>query len=378
MENPFIFGEVAKGRQFTDREEELRTLMLDLSSGQSVLLFSPRRFGKTSLIIRILEQLKAKGLLVVYVDLFGVTSLAGFGRMYADAITRATSSKLQEAVRFVREHFPTIVPKVIVKGGQSAEVEIGFEAPRHDTEKWLSDIYDMPQTIAKRKHKRVVVVFDEFQEVATLGPKESVERGLRSKIQHHDQVAYVFMGSKRHLLDELFVDKNKPLYRFAKSMVLGRIPKDKFTAFIKERFQSAGIAIDALNVSEILSLTECHPYYTQQFCHEICNATLPRKHVTLTDIARAKESLLQSQSYAYTTIWESLSPKQRQVMAALCQNTSANLYSDDFMRRFSLGMPTIQTAMKALLKKGLVEKENSHYVLTDIFFTEWIRRKTGS
>ena len=185
------------------------------------------------------------------------------------------------------------------------------------------------------------------------------------------------MGSKRHLLDELFLDKNKPLYRFAKSMVLGRIPKEKFTAFIKERFHSSGITIDALNISEILSLTDCHPYYTQQFCHEICNATLPRKHVTLTDIARAKEALLQSQSYAYTTIWESLSPKQRQVMAALCQAPGANIYSEEFMRRFSLAMPTIQTAMKALLKKGFVEKENSHYILSDIFFTEWIRRKTG-
>jgi hypothetical protein len=308
----------------------------------------------------------------------GVTSLLGFGRAYADAITRATSNKLQEAIRFVREHFPTIVPKVVMKGDHSpAEIKIGFEAPHRDTEQWLSDIYDMPQTIAKRKHKRVVVVFDEFQEVATLGPKQTVERGLRSKIQHHDQVAYVFMGSKRHLLNELFIDKNRPLYHFAKSMVLGKIPKNKFAVFIRERFQSGQMKVDDLDVSEILSTTDCHPYYTQQFCHEIYNATLPRKHVELTDISKAKEALLQAQSHAYTTIWEDLSPKQRQLMAGLCQTAQANIYSEEFMRRFLMVMPTIQTTIKALLNKGLVERENSHYVLSDTFLAEWIRQKTS-
>src|SRR5205814_1868473 len=133
-------------------------------------------------------------------------------------LTQASASKIQEAVQFVKDHFPTIVPKIVIKGEGPSEVELDFDAPRRDLEKWLDDIYDLPQKIAERKKKRVVVVFDEFQEVASLGKEDSIERRLRSKIQHHDRVAYAFMGSKRHLLDGIFLDKSKPMYRIAKSI----------------------------------------------------------------------------------------------------------------------------------------------------------------
>ena len=195
MENPFIFGDVVKRKFFADREEELKSLALDLSSGQNILLFSPRRYGKTSLIVRVLDQLKDKGIVCAYVDLFPVTSLQSLGKVYANAITRASSSKFQEAVQFIKSHFPAVVPKIIVKGGDSpAEVELDFESPRRDVEKWLEEIYDMPQKIAKSKGKKWVVVFDEFQEIVNFGAEGMVERNLRAKIQHHDRVAYVFMG----------------------------------------------------------------------------------------------------------------------------------------------------------------------------------------
>ena len=376
MENPFVFGDVVKGEHFADREEELKTLALDLSSGQNILLFSPRRYGKTSLIMRVLEDLKSKGLVCVYVDLFRATSLQSLGRVYADAMTRATASKIEEAIQFIKDHFPTLVPRITIKGQEPAEFELDFEAPRRDLEKWLDKIYDMPQEIAKRKRKRLVVVFDEFQEIASLGAEGAVERSLRSKIQHHDRVAYVFMGSKRHLLDELFSDKTKPLYRIAKPMPLGKIPKEKLASFIKARLRSVHIAILRSDLDRILEITGCHPYYTQQLCHEVYNATVPRKQVSSANIAKACDNCVQAQSYAYTTIWEGLAGKQRELVMALSKAPGDNIYSQDFMERFALGSSSsVQTAIQGLEKKGLVDRENGSYYLSDIFFAEWVRSK---
>ncbi len=376
MENPFIFGDVVKGDYFTDREEELRTLTLDLASGQNLLLFSPRRYGKTSLIIRVLDNLKAKGIVGIYVDLFRATSLQNLGKIYADAITRATASKIEEAVRFVKEHFPAIVPRITVKGQGPSEFELDFEAPRRDLEKWLDEIYDLPQKIAERKKKRLVVVFDEFQEAAALGTGDIVERNLRAKIQHHDRVAYVFMGSKRHLLDELFQDKTKPLYRIAKSMPLGKISKQKLGSFIRSRFRSVKMGITPQEVAQILEMTDCHSYYTQQLCHEVYNAVIPEKKVSKAAVKKAAEQCIQTQSYAYTTIWEGLAGKQRELAIALSKMPGENVYSRDFIARHDLGSPSsIQTALEALEKKGILERENGGYSLSDVFFAEWIRRK---
>lgn len=378
MENPFVFGEVVKGEHFADREDELKTLTLDLAGGQNVLLFSPRRYGKTSLIIRVMEALKTKGLVCVYVDFFRATSLQSLGKLYADAITRATAFKIEEAIRFVRENFPTLVPKVVLRGKGSAKFELDFEPPRRDLEKWLDEIFDLPQKIAQRKKKRLVVVLDKFQEIANLGTPGAIERALRSKIQHHDRVAYVFMGSKRHLLDELFSDKSRPLYRIAKPMPIGKIPEEKLAAFVRTRFRSVHIRIVPTETQRILQVTVCHPYYTQQLCHEVYNAVVPGKQVLAKHIAEASDQCIQAQSYAYTTIWDGLSSKQRELVVALAKMPRGSIYSKEFLAESGLGAASsMQTSISALGKKGLVDRDNGSYILSDAFFVEWVKRKIG-
>lgn len=376
MENPFVFGEVVKGEHFADREEELRSLGLDLASGQNVLLFSPRRYGKTSLIVRVMEGLKAKGLICAYVDFFRATSLQSLGKLYADAITRATASKIEEAIRFIRDHFPTIVPKIVFKGKGPAEFELDFEAPRRDLEKWLDEIFDLPQQIAQRKRKRLVVILDEFQEIAGIGAPGALERAIRSKIQHHDRVAYVFMGSKRHLLDELCSDKSRPLYRIAKPMPLGKIPEKKLATFIHSRFQSAHVRSAPAEIQRILEITLCHPYYTQQLCHETYNVVVPGKQVLAKHIEEATERCVQAQSYAHSTIWDGLSNKQRELVVAISKMSGQNIYSKEFLDESELRTASaVQTSVSALEKKGLVDRDNGSYILSDIFFVEWVKRK---
>ncbi|MBN2097818.1 MAG: AAA family ATPase [Candidatus Omnitrophica bacterium] len=377
MKNPFVFGDVVKGEYFTNREDELKELTSDLSSGQNILLFSPRRYGKTSLIMKILDNLKKEGIIPIYVDLFRITSAHTFIKIYTAAITKATATRLDEAVQFLKTNFPSVVPKVVIKASEPTEFEFDFEAAKKDIDKVLDDLYELPQKIAAKRRKQLVVVFDEFQEITTLNLP--IERSLRAKIQHHDKVAYCFMGSKRHLLDELFLDKNKPLYRIAKSVPLDKIKPEKLKIFIRSRFKSIDMAIGENLIDELLRLTACHPYYTQQLCHEIFNVCFSKKEaniITLKDIKIAKDKCISAQSYAYSTIWDGLAGKQKDLLLALTLNPEANIYSQEFLSEHELGAPaTVQTAVKALEKKGLLDRANGSYSISDVFFEEWIKRK---
>lgn len=377
MKNPFVFGDVVKGEYFTNREEELKELTSDLSSGQNILLFSPRRYGKTSLILKVIDNLKKEDIIPIYVDLFRITSVHTFIKIYTAAITKATATKLDEAVQFLKTNFPTIVPKVVIKTGEPTEFEFDFEAAKKDIDKLLDDLYDLPQKIAVKRKKQLVVVFDEFQEISALNLP--IERSLRAKIQHHDKVAYCFMGSKRHLLDELFLDKNKPLYRIAKPVPLNKIKAEKLKSFIHSRFKSIDMAIDKILIDELLKLTACHPYYTQQLCHEVFNVCFSKEEaytITLKDVEMAEDKCISAQSYAYSTIWDGLSGKQKDLILALFLNPEANIYSQEFLVKHELGAPaTVQTAVKALEKKGLLDRANGGYSISDVFFVEWIKKK---
>ena len=375
--NPFLYGDIVKGEYFTDREDEIREIKLDLSSGQNIILFSPRRYGKTSLILKVLDELKKEGFINVYVDLFRITSVSTLIKVYTTAITQATATKLNEAVQFIKEHFPAIIPKVVIKPNEPTEFEFEFEASKKDLGRVLDDLYDLPQQVAAKRKKQLIVVFDEFQEISALDLP--IERNLRAKIQHHDKVAYCFMGSKRHLLDELFLDKNKPLYRIAKSVPLSKIPEQKFKSFIRSRFKSVDMVIEENLIEQILKITASHPYYTQQLCHEIFNISFSKKAVsTITpkDIELAKDKCISAQSYAYSTIWDGLAGKQKDLILALSLNPEANIYSQEFLSKHELGAPaTVQTAVKALEKKGLLDRQNGSYSISDIFLVEWVKRK---
>jgi len=377
MKNPFLYGDVVKGEYFTDREDEIKEIKLDLSSGQNILLFSPRRYGKTSLILKVLDELKKEGFINVYVDLFRITSISTFIKVYTAAITQAAATKLDEAVQFIKEHFPTIIPKIVIKPNEPTEFEFDFEVGKKDLDKALDDLYDLPQKVATKRKKQLIVVFDEFQEIAALDLP--IERNLRAKIQHHDKVTYCFMGSKRHLLDELFLDKNKPLYRIAKSVPLGKIPEQKFKSFIHTRFKSVDMVVEENLIDQILKITVCHPYYTQQLCHEIFNICFSKKEASTVapkDIELAKHKCISAQSYAYSTIWDGLAGKQKDLILALSLNPEANIYSQEFLTKHGLGAPaTVQTAVKALEKKGLLDRQNGSYSISDVFFVEWIKRR---
>lgn len=372
--NPFKAGNAVTGEYFTDREEEIETLVLDLKSSQNVILYSPRRFGKTSLILEVISRLRKEGYLCVYVDLFPISSKRNFAERLASVIAKDTSKRVEEVIRKIKDFIPNITPKIVLKGEGNMEFDLEFGERGLDTDRLLTSLYDLPQDIAQKRKKKLVMVFDEFQQIGEIDG-EAIEKELRAKIQHHQDVAYVFMGSKRHLMERIFNDKSRPFYKIGKTFTLRKIPKDKFALFIEKRLKDTGMGIEPFLIEEVLKITDGHPYYTQMLMHEVWNESYQDRTITQESLKSGLDQVFLHQLDAFILLWDLLSPKQKNLLAALAIDENLSLHSQSAIIKYELGSPaTVSKSLKMLANKELLEQEGRRYVFSDIFFKEWLRR----
>jgi hypothetical protein len=377
MENPFVYGKVVRGKCFADREAEIAELRNDIASSQNVIVFSPRRYGKTSLILEVLDRVKAEGLLTCYIDLFKVTSQETFIAAYAREVARLQGGRIQTMLKKIRDLLPRLVPKVVMKG-EKVDLEVEFEFdPRADKGPLFDDLFEAVATMSLQTGKKAVVVFDEFQEITGWDVKGQIERQMRTHFQMHESVSYIFMGSKRHLMQELFRNKNRPFYRFGKHFPLGKIPKDEFAEFIQRHFEETGYQTDLDAIREILHVADDHPYYTQLLCHILWDRKRQEKVIAKEDIYLAVQEVFMREAHAFHDIWDMLPLKSRQLLMALAKEDSPQVrpFSSAFLQKHNLGSASsVQRAITRLLEEEVLEKTNGGYQFTDVFFKRWLRQ----
>ena len=375
MKNPFFYGETAVAEYFANRKQEIQSLCSDLERGQNVIIFSPRRYGKTSLIKKVLWILKEKGLLTFYVDLYAVTSKKKFIEIYARAIAQDMEADLNQAALLLKNLLPRIIPKLIVKTEGLPEFEFEFKGTAKNISAILEDVYEAAPKYARKKKKKAIIVFDEFQEILNLDDDE-IERTLRSHIQFHQGIAYVFMGSKKHLIFQLFNDINRPFYKSGRLFPLYKIKSEDFSPFIARKFRKNKIQIEISLISKVLEITECHPYYTQLFCSILWDRCIGKGKVEAGDLGPAVLETISRAAAVYVEIFDNLTNLQRRLLGALSKQEVANLYSKEFILENELGAASsVQRCIKALIQKGIIEKENGNYIFSDIFFKKWLMAK---
>jgi hypothetical protein len=197
---------------------------------------------------------------------------------------------------------------------------------------------------------------------------------LRSVIQTHSNVSYIFLGSKKHLIRKMFMDSSHPLYRSAGHYPLGSIIEEEWIPFIKERFLKAGKGISEEEIQSICRLTEGHPFYTQHLCHVIWELCEAKARVTKDMIDSAVKILLDRENYAYTSLWDSLTKNQRRFLYGLSQEEgSVKPYAIDFIVPYELGSASsVQRLIKRLQERDIIDRDNGTFVITDRFFRLWI------
>jgi AAA+ ATPase superfamily predicted ATPase len=379
VENPFVYGDVATGASFTNREDELRQLGSDIRSGQNVVIISPRRYGKTSLVVRAIDTVREDGVLAAYVDLFRTPSKLQFADHLASAIYGGLVAPFERVLQRAIDIFQQLPlrPRITVGDDGAPSFEFTAGQPMRDLDSTIEHLLGIPGRVARERRRRVVLVLDEFQEVLDIDPH--LPAMMRAVVQFQGDVAHVFLGSKRHLMQRVFTERNQPLFRMAKPMPLGSIEAERFSPFIRERFSSTGVVIDDEAIGQILAITRGHPQDTQELCHFVwALAHDSQAPVTPSEVERALAQVIEAEDARYTLLWDDLSRHQRLVITALSRE-AAGVYAEAYRQRHRLGSAaSVQASIKRLVERELVEPlTGGGYYVPDVFLRAWIARLTS-
>jgi hypothetical protein len=372
--NPFVYGRpVERADDLIDRERERSDLLGCVRSGQPVMLYGPRRYGKTSL-ARVVAQESAeeRGVLPVYVDLWGVSSIADvvnvFGRAYASV------SHLFKMRRFLADLLGSVGFTVDLGGALSVRYEGRLTEERERSA--LRTLLEIPARMASRAPgRRVLLVLDEFGEILHVpGEPDAL---MRSAFQASADVSFLFMGSKRSLMDGLFSDRRRPFYNFGRRMEIGRLPYEALGEFVERRFEAAGAVITPEAVDVLLEITRGHPHRAQQIAfHTFRIAAASAGTADEETVLAAEEEALREAEPEFRAILDEMSVPRRATFVAICREPTDEPHSRPYMRRHGIkGSGALNSALDGLLAAGYLERvgPGTRVVPTDPLLTTWVR-----
>lgn len=368
--NPFSYGTIVRGDFFYDRKEEGERIATTLSNGNNMVLFAPRRYGKTSLVFRVIEQLEAKGYTCVYFDFLPVYSIETFVSLYINAIEKKQNN-LQRLVQIITNVVKSIRPKLTFDSGGNPEFGIDITESTVSIQT-LSEVLDLPEKLAQ-PGKKTIVIFDEFQEITKFN-KYGFESLLRSKIQQQQQVNYLFLGSRTHLLSDMFNNKNRAFYNSASHMQLGTLPHDDTIAYLQSKFILSGIRMEEQEALYLIEQSGDIPYYIQLLAAEIWQYMVTSQTMVTTEIIDTctKQIVELKQDYYYE-LFDRQSVMQKQLLIALVQNGD-NIFSATYTKRFRLSAAsTTQKSVLVLMDNGIIDKTDSSYFISDPFFKRFLQ-----
>ena len=359
MDNPFKYGSIVEGDFFTDRTADLAKAIQIIESANHLILISPRRYGKTSLIHKALSSLNRP---TISLNLQLVTSSSDFA---VELLKRVLSIYPLEKIKQFLKNF-RIVPTISINP-LSNTVEIGFSS-NAAAKPILEDVFALIETLGK-KGKKPIVVFDEFQEIRSID--KFLDKQLRSIIQVHQCVNYVFMGSQESLMQEIFERKKSPFYHFGTLQTLDVIPYSDFEEFLKAGFSLLHKRKATAIAKNILLLTRQHPYYTQMLAFHYFNALLREKKSTMQDVFL---SIVREHDIDYERLWMNLNRKDRELILEL-------IYIEKGLRdgrNSRIPTSTRYSAYKKMLQNGYLIQTKEGYRVEDPFFASWIFDKRES
>lgn len=369
MKNPFRYGIAVDGPYFIDREQEMKDFSKWLRSGQSLVVYSPRRYGKTSLILKLLKNFRDEGYHTVYIDFFKVNSRRRFAELYYTELMRQMPS-WEKALRKISAMTKKVRPVVSLDSQGLPNVSVRFEDGNGETD--LTEIFDLPQKLADKKPW--IVVFDEFQDIARLNG-ESFEKEMRAALIHHTKVSYVFMGSKMHMLLNIFTQRNMAFYQFGKITELKKIPSEILVDYIESAFKNTKIQFTKGIAGKIIETCEAIPHYVQYLAsgtwEEAQENNLSADESIL---EQAIDKIINNQSDYFTKQFEELTAHQQRVLLAVSEENK-NVFTSDFAEKFHLSpVSSTQRSLQKLLKEGVLTKSGDIYNFNDPFFKLWLKK----
>jgi hypothetical protein len=291
----------------------------------------------------------------------------------ADTIYEHIASALFRARERLRIFADLRIRPIVTIDPDTGTPSFSFDAgyPRQDVDATIERLLELPGQLAAERKRKVALVFDEFQEVVTIDP--DLPKLMRSVFQEQPEVAHVYLGSKRHMMERIFNDENEPFWRSARQMELGVIEPPRFEGYLASSFERTGKKIDPETIAAVLETTGGHPYATQELCYFLWEETPKARVARLADFERALADVLRAEHAHFELIWDQASTVQRLTLQALAQQRGRPL-SGDYRRRHKLpGASTVQRALQALTRDELITRSGNEYRIAEPFLADWLR-----
>jgi hypothetical protein len=372
--NPFRFGQLVRGEDFCNRQVELDEIKKAINNHYSFWVYSPRRFGKTSLLLKAFEELP--GIKTVYVDLYNVESLGSFAEKYSQAVFKNLfdwKMGIKSIGKKLSGFFKHITPQISfdAAGNPSITFEPHVRADKIDIE----NILGIPEKIAAEQNKHVCIAFDEFQEVVRINP--FLVNWMRASFQTHRNTSYIFLGSKQSLMETIFANSNSPFYEFGFKMPIKEISRGDWQIFIKEKFAKTGVTIPAGVSDSIIDKSGGHPHFTQYFASVVWELILEGFDASEPNFAEYwMNRIIAGQSVIFQDIFDQLNQNQRKTLKAIALlEADEQLFSAGYRTRRRLPTSsTLSVTINSLLKKDLLQKQIDSYSISNPVFKEWLTR----
>jgi len=371
--SPFQYGTTVSTKSFTDRDKDAEKLYLNLIQGINTTIISPRRWGKSSLVEKVIGdiQKKNKEVRTIIIDLFAVSSEEEFLEMFAKEVIKASSSKWEEWVKSTKDFFKQIIPKISMGIDPQNDFSLSFDLK--ELKKYQEEILDLPEIIAQQKNISFIICLDEFQNLASFPDYEILEKKMRSYWQRQKKVTYCLYGSKRHMMTDIFNNSSKPFYRFGDIMLLQKISSDHWEKFILKSFKRTGKNIEKKTAALIPALMKNHSWYVQQLAHYTWQKT--EKIAGEEEVYQALEELIFANTPLYQKEVESISPTQLSLLKAVSQR-EIQLTSTAVMEKYRVGTPRNILKNKAILiQNDVINEDNGNYEFLDPAFELWFLKQ---
>jgi len=372
MENPFKYGGIVRGPYFADRKGELNELVREMNNLSRVFLISPRRLGKTCLLFNLMDKLHDLEFATAYLDLNAYPDVRSLAATLTHLTSRALESNMEKLLK-IFSGFQRLRPKVSVAhdGSLTGTVEVAYDH-REALPAFLEGMQNA-EKLAQKKGKKLVIIIDEFSDL----PKydgQTLEKAIRSEIQHHDHVGYIFSGSEQSVMLSMTRDRKRAFYKLGRLMNLGPIDREAYLDFIYDWLQKGEYKAEKHDLERILELGTDVPHNIQRLCHTAWEMARETGEITPLLIEKLPNLIVQQDSPHYELLWQTASQQQKVLLIALSKEPGAKPFSKEFQLTHGIGpSSSIKASLESLRKKGILFRTlEGSYRFSDIFLQYWI------
>lgn len=371
MNKSFVYGISVKGNNFTDRVKETQRLKMNFENGQNVILISPRRMGKTSLVRHVQDVVDSAIVQTVYIDIYDCRSEYDFYNKFATAIMKQTANKMEMVLENIKQFLVRLTPKISFQPDPVSDYSISLGITPKDYSP--EEILALPEQVALKIGKHIVICIDEFQQIGEWNDSLIVQKRMRGVWQHQEHVSYCLFGSKQHMMTNLFQNKRMPFYQFGEPNYLQPISTADWTPFIQSKFQEKGLEISEHYVARICEIVQNQSSYVQQLAWNVMLNT--HEIVTDIEIDLGVNDLLAQSTPLFMEQMNSLSTYQLNFLHAIIDGQHNQFTSQEVLKKYNLGTKSnIQKIQKVLIEKDFIEKRIDGVYISDPILQLWLQQ----